>query len=94
MACHVPRATHGRDHTERDADRGACAGNAANYQTPVFNVARTWDQFTLISIVTAPPRRQFPGQLSRMRLSRHVWRKAARLSSVAGVLHGPRENAW
>jgi len=29
-----------------------------------------------------------------MRLSRHVWRKAARLSSVAGVLHGPRENAW
>ena len=25
---------------------GACAGNAANYQTPVFNFAPTWDQFT------------------------------------------------
>ena len=43
MACHVPRATRVRDHTERDAR----AGNAANYQTPVFNFAPTWESIYL-----------------------------------------------
>jgi hypothetical protein len=42
MACHVPRATRGRDHTEKDADRGARAGNAAQYQASAFNFVPTW----------------------------------------------------
>jgi hypothetical protein len=35
-----------------------------------------------------------PGQGPPPRLSRHVWRKAARLSSIAGFSKGPSETAW
>jgi hypothetical protein len=115
---------------------GACAGNAANYQTPVFNFAPTWESIYLNLDLDAHPVpavqgsfRGVPGgtfgdlkaiisnrwvlqpaktpvalwlpsplaihqaqpldlRCSRSgataRLSRHVWRKATRLSSVAG----------
>jgi hypothetical protein len=70
-------------------------GGAGQYQASVFNFVPSWDQFILASIATAPPRGQFPGRLTRnfcMRLSRHVWRKAARLRTRRGdsdsVNHG------
>jgi len=57
-----------------------------HYRVSVFNFAPTWDQFTLISIATARPRRPISGAA----LAAHVWRKAARLSSVAGFSPRPR----